>query len=545
MAGGKVSARQKMINMMYLVLTALLALNVSKEIIKSFNLMENSLATSTASIAQKNDKIKLSIAKEAEQGNAGAAAAGKHYESLHKLTDVLTGRIEGIKKELLKLTEGRKPSPDGELVKGGLNELTQGDNMEVHGNYFDVQDGGKNGKDLQVAINATRDQMLAILDKAIADPALGGQEATKKFLINKRDAIKSKATLFAQDSKDSEGNEQKWVSMYLVHSPLAGVFALLTKIENDALSMESEIAQALAESVGASSLKFDSVIPVIRAATSAVLTNQTYEADIILAAYDSKADMKMTVNGSPVEVKEGKGKYKASSSSPGEYTFKVGITIPKPGGGTEVVMEEGKYSVFAPSAAISADELNVIYEGLPNPLSITVAGVNPKDVNVSITSPGGDVTLMNTGSGKYEARCPVRKGNECFVNVNAKIGDRVVPMGTKRFKIRRVPRPTFMVGPIDFSGLIKLSILKAQSTCAAVLENFVYDGVKYVVVGYKFTALGKRTGFKEQNVQGASLAPISGMIGQLSPGDFIQFSEIRAMGPGGQKYLQNASGSLQ
>jgi len=65
------------------------------------------------------------------------------------------------------------------------------------------------------------------------------------------------------------------------------------------------------------------------------------------------------------------------------------------------------------------------------------------------------------------------------------------------------------------------------------------------VVGYKFTALGKRTGFKEQNVQGASLAPISGMIGQLSPGDFIQFSEIRAMGPGGQKYLQNASGSLQ
>ncbi len=547
MAGGKMGARQKMINMMYLVLTALLALNVSKEIIKSFNLMENSLNNSTKSITEKNVAILKSMQKEADQGNAGAKAAVTHYEKLHKVSDKLIEKIVSIKKELEKLTEGRKPSPDGELVKGGVNELSMGDNMEVHANYFVVENGGKRGREFQDLINSTREDMLKVLDEAIKDPVLSSNENTKNFLLNKRNIIKAKTSLSAEDGKNTEGEHQTWVSMYLEHSPLAGVFALLSKIENDAKSMEAEVAQALAESVGASAIKFDSVIPVIRAATSAVLTGQTYEADIILAAYDSKADMKMTVNGSPIEVKDGMGKFKQSSNSPGEITFKVGITVPKPGGGTEVKTEEGKFSVFAPAAAISADELNVIYEGLPNPLSITVAGVNPKDVVVSMNAPGGDVSLVNTGSGKYEARCPVRKGNECFVSVSAKINDRMVSMGQpKKFKIRRVPRPTFMVGPIDFSGPIKLSILRAQTGCAAVLENFVYDGVKYVVTGYKFTALGRKAGFKEQNVTGASLAPVQGLISQLSGGDFIQFSEIRAVGPGGAtKYLQNAGGTLQ
>lgn len=545
MAGGKVSARQKMINMMYLVLTALLALNVSKEIIKAFNLMENSLDNSTKSINEKNLAIEKSIMKEAEQGSAQAKAALVHYKTASEVSKKLIDRIKEIKKELEKRAEGRKTDPEGQLVKGGVPELMQGDNMEIHSHYFVVENGGKNGKDFQGLINKTREELLGVLDKAISDPILSGGDATKKFLMGKRDALKAKTTLSAEDHKNSEGKTESWITMYLEHSPLAAVFALLSKIENDTKSMEAEVEQALAESVGASAIKFDSVIPVIRAATSAVLTNQAYEADIILAAYDSKSDMKMTVNGSPIEVKDGMGKYKSSSANPGEQEFTVGITVPKPGGGTEVKTEKGKFSVFAPSAAISADELNVIYEGLDNPLSISVAGVNPNDVQVSINAPGGDVQLVKAGAGKYKALCPARKGNEAFISVSAKVGDRTVPMGSKKFKIRRVPRPTFMIGPFDFSQPVTLSALKAQRAAAAVLENFVYDGVSYSIQGYHFTALSKTAGLKEAYSNSASTQGIAGILAALKPGDFIQFDQIKAVGPGGVKYLPGVGATLK
>ena len=532
MAGSNITTRQKMINMMYLVLTALLALNVSKEIIKAFNLMENSLATSAANIVRKNESIKMAIASEANE-NSSARAAIKQYDDLHAIVSRLLGKIAAVKKDLLALTDGRVAGAKGELVKGGLNELTQGDNMEVHGNYFMKQDGGKNGKILQAAINTTRQGMIEILDRAIADPLLGGKnEYTKRVLLQRKASIEEKCALVAADNKTPEGKQQSWVTMYLENSPLAGVFAILTKVENDALTLESEIASVLAESVGAKNA-LDSVIPVIRASTSAILTNQTYEAEIVLAAYDSKSDFKMTVNGSPIEVSNGKGIYRASSSNPGEYSFKVGINVPQPGGGVKEITQEGKYSVFAPSAAISADELNVIYEGLPNPLSISVAGVNPNDVFVNIASSSGDINLQKIGPGKFNALCPTRRGNDFVVQVTAKIGDRILPMGSKKFRIRRVPPPQFMLGPYDFASPIKDVAIHVQHSVSAVMPNFVYESVRFTIQSYHCMVITKRNEIFEARSLNNTTSAIAGILSKLKPGDRISFDEIIAIGPGG------------
>jgi gliding motility-associated protein GldM len=469
---------------------------------------------------------------QASEGNAGAKAALAHFKKVHDASDKLITKIKEIKTELEKRTEGRKKTEDGgELVKGGVNELMMGDNMEVHANYFVVENGGQRGKDIQKIINDTRKEMLEAIDDAIKDPVLSASPTTKTFLTTKKNTIAAKTSLSAEDGKNSDGSPESWVAMYLEHSPLAGVFALLSKIENDAKSMEAEVAQALAESVGANAIKFDSVIPVIRAQTSAVLTGQTYEADIILAAYDSRSNMTMTVNGSPIEVKDGMGKYKASSSSPGEYSFEIGINVPKPQGGFEQKTDKGKYSVFAPSAAISADELNVLYVGLDNPLSITVAGVDPRNVNVSVNT--AEVQLVSKGGGHYLAKLPARKGGDCIISVTAKVGDRVVPMGTKKFKLRNVPRPAFQAGPIDFSQPVRLTELAVQSRALAVLENFIYESVSYSITGYKFIYLSKTKGYGEIPVNGNSLVPIQNILKTLRPGDFVSFTEIKAVGPGG------------
>ena len=552
MAGGKVSARQKMINMMYLVLTALLALNVSKEIIKAFNLIENSLDNSTKNIVQKNTAVLGSLVKTAAE-NKAAAAAVSYCNQVQGISKSLIDRLNAIKNELLLRSGdqkdpkmGRKQEPEAMLVKGGVAELTQGDNMEVHGNYFMKENGGKNGTDLQDAINKARIDMLAVMMKASNDPVLAASPETKKMLTERMKAIEEKTSLYANNATNSSGTEQTWVSMYLEHSPLAGVFAMLSKVENDSRSMEAEVMRALAESVNAADYKFDKLIPVVSAATSAVLTNQTYEANILLAAYNSKAQMVVTVNGRPIEVVDGVGKYKVTSASPGTQKYKVGIQVPKPnGGGSDNYETEAEYSVFAPQAAISADELNVVYVGLPNPISVSVGGVDPK--NVSVTATGGGVSLRANKPGSYNAIIPTRNGNECMINVTAKLPDgRTVSMGSKKFKVRNVPRPVFKAGSVGFSGPISLAAMKVQANAVAALDNFVYDGVKYDVLSYRFTCIGRRTnGPKIQVVNGSSLSPIAAYLKMLGPGDLIQFDQIKVVGPDRvPKFLDNVGGSV-
>lgn len=553
MAGGKVSARQKMINMMYLVLTALLALNVSKEIIKAFNLIENSLDNSTKNIVQKNSAVLGSLVKTAAE-NKAAAAAVSYCNQVQGLSKTLIDRLNGIKNELLLRSGdqkdpkmGRKQEPEAMLVKGGVAELAQGDNMELHGNYFMKENEGKNGADLQDAINKARIEMLNVMKKASNDPILAASPETKKMLMERMKAIEEKTSLYANNTTNSSGTEQTWVSMYLEHSPLAGVFAMLSKVENDSRSMEAEVMQALAESVNAADYKFDKLIPVVSSSTSAVLTNQTYEANILLAAYNSKAQMVVTVNGRPIEVVDGVGKYKVTSASPGSQKYKVGIQVPKPnGGGSDNYETEAEYSVFAPQAAISADELNVLYVGLPNPISVSVGGVDPK--NVSVTAVGGGVNLRPAKPGQFNALVPVRNGNECLIKVTAKLPDgRTVSMGDKKFKIRNVPRPVFKAGSVGFSGPISLSALKVQANAVAALDNFVYDGVKYDVLSYRFTCIGRRTnGPKIMTANGASLAPISTFLKMLGPGDLIQFDQIKVIGPDKTpKFLDNVGGAVQ
>jgi len=556
MAGGKITPRQKMINMMYLVLTALLALNVSKEIIKAFNLIENSLNTSTSNIKAKNEMTLKAIGKEE---NASAKAALAIANEAKKITDQFEKNLESVKVDLEDISGGRKKEPEALLVKGGVAELSQGDNMELHANYFllDFKPNKPDGKAWAFApagkmrgdavfetINKTREDLLVLLDKAVRDPNLGGKDdkgETKKLLEEAKNSLKAKTALVANDGINSDGKEQKWVSMYLEHSPLAGVFALLSKYINDARALESEVTAVLAKAVNASDFKFDKLAAVISAPSSAIMQNQTYEANIMLAAYNSKAQMNITVGGSAVEIKDGIGKYKVTGGSPGEFNYKVNIAVPGPGGKIENLTADAKYSVFPPMAAISADELNVFYVGLDNPISVAVAGVDSR--NVAVSASAGN--LQNAGGGRYKVLFPARQGNESIISVSAKMGDgRVVPMGSKKFKIRNVPRPTFRAGALSFDKPVPLSALMAQSSAVAILENFVYDGVKYTIQGFTFTGIG-RTGPKKASITGSSLQGIKGILGGMRAGEFVMFSDIRAVGPSGAVFLENVSGMLQ
>jgi hypothetical protein len=239
----------------------------------------------------------------------------------------------------------------------------------------------------------------------------------------------------------------------------------------------------------------------------------------------------MEVDGRAIEVREGMGKYKALNENPGEYSFEIGINVPKAGGGFEMKKATGKYSVFAPAAAISADELNVIYTGLDNPLSISVAGIDPRLVRVNVS--GGDVALVPYGAGKYYAKMPVRRSNECEISVSAMVGDHFVNMGTKKFQLRNVPRPAFQFGPIDFTQPVKVADLVVQTRALAVLEGFIYKSVSYSIAKYKLVYSSKSRPYGEVAVIGNSTASLIPIFKTLRAGDEIKIVDILAVGPGG------------
>ncbi len=587
MAGGKVSPRQKMINMMYLVLTALLALNVTKEILLAFTVIDNSLKKSTANIEVKTVQMVSQLQKIAGDNQAAKAAFG-YCNDANKTTSDFIKNIREIKTHLLRYSLGAidpndknikpedafnikdearkdykffKEFPWVETKNGEMPELKAGDNLDDHVRYFNEELAGKRGKDLEFAINDARVKLLNFLKIAQSDSNLGKNPETRSFLNSKMIELAQKTSLVAGDVKDpfsnksekikdKEGKMLNWSEVYFHSTPLAAVFAILSKTENDAKLLESEICQALAESVSAADFKFDAIIPVVAAKTGAVVTGQTYEADILLAAYNSKADMKVFVNGNSIPVEAGVGKYKVTPQSPGTNNLDVKISVPKPGGGEEIKVGKAEFTAFAPSAAISADALAVLYVGLENPISISVGGIDPSNYLVRIVNEqGGPTSAKIIGSkGRYKVSIAKRTDAKVKIQVAVKLPDgRVKSMGDKVFKVNRVPDPRFRCGGVEFKGSVNVNALKYQKAATAILDGFVYEGVRFRVTGYKFMAVGRRTnGPKFAKSGSADLGPVKAILDQLGPGDLMTFTDITAVGPDGtERLLDNASAQVK
>jgi len=587
MAGGKVSPRQKMINMMYLVLTALLALNVTKEILLAFTVIDNSLKKSTANIEVKTVQMVSQLQKIAGD-NQAAKAALSYCNNANQVTSDFIKNIREIKTHLLRYSQGAidpndknikpeeafsikeeekkdykffKEFPWVETKNGEMPELKAGDNLDDHVRYFNEELAGKRGKDLELSINDARVKLLNLLKVAQSDSNLGKNSETRSFLKGKMLELSQKTSLVAglvkdpfsnksEKIKDKEGKMLNWSEVYFHSTPLAAVFAILSKVENDAKLLESEVCQALAESVSAADFKFDAIIPVVAAKTGAVVTGQTYEADILLAAYNSKADMKVFVNGNSIPVEAGVGKYKVTPQSPGTNNLDVKISVPKPGGGEEIKVGKAEFTAFAPSAAISADALAVFYVGLENPVSISVGGIDPSNYLVRIVNEkGGPTSAKITGSkGRYKVSIAKRTDAKVKIQVAVKLSDgRVKSMGEKVFKVNRVPDPRFRCGGVEFKGSVNVNALKYQKAATAVLDGFVYEGVRFRVTGYKFMAVGRRTnGPKFAKSGSADLSAIKPILDQLGPGDLMTFTDITAVGPDGtERLLDNASAQVK
>ncbi len=512
MASGKLSPRQKMINMMYLVLIALLALNVSKEILKSFQLFESSFEKAQDNVERSTNALMATFNKQ-QKNDPSLRPLYAKAEQVRSTTGSFMAYINKVKKDV-------EVGAGGRITEGhSAGEVKNSDDMEAHANYFMVEkyngvEGGR-GKEFEDKINDFRKNMVKLLTKGDSNSIL------PQGVVNQ---MEQSSGLFTSVPK---GDKQSWVSKYFEHNPAAGSLAMIEKIKTDAKNFEAAAVKALMSNVSEEEVSFDKFVATVVAPTSYVMVGEEYKADIILTAFSSKSNHQVVLEGgSELEVLDGIASYTVRPSNVGTRKWGGNIIL-KTKKGDKSLPFEAEYQAFQGTATISADAMNVLYIGLENPISVSVPGANPNAVSVVMR--GGSLT--RTGKGSYIAK--VRRGTREAI-ITAMVDGKV--RGTMKYRIKNVPRPKAVVIPQGSGATSKASLI-AQNSMRAVMDNFVFEGIRYKVTSFNMTLVPKRRPPVTRAVNGASLTSVKSVISQASKGDKVIFSDIKAKGPGGGKRL--------
>lgn len=540
MAGGKLPPRQKMINMMYLVLTALLALNVSKDILKAFHMVDVSMKKSGKNIEAKNQRTMAVFEKSMQDFPDKTKPFYEKAKETQKISKELVTYLEDIRKKLMDMTgnENGQYEPEDGLKKpdeGNLPpeewELAQPDNIEKHANYFMRQDGGKNGQDIKAKINKAK----ADFEKIVADAAkLTGKDP-------KELSKEIKISLETEDPPQEGASKQTWESEMFEHAPLAAVVTMLTKIQNDCKNAESQILDLLAKSIDANDYKFDQLrAAVIPTKGTFILIGNQYEADIFIAASSSKQDAEVMVDGAKVPIEGGIGKYKISPSSEGEAKKKVVINVKDPSGKIVPYESEITYTAFKGVATISADKMNVLYVGLENPVSVSVPGTSPDQLVVTASSGA----KLSGSKGRYIVE--VTQGTrevEISASIKSKDGS-VKKVESKKYRVKQVPSPLPKIGTIDGNSA-SISEIKLSPAVRCDLQDFAFEGIKYKVVSYSWMVAGKRTGIKDGTASGAAFSgELAAALNAAKPGDKLFIENIKAEALGTKVGIKPVKGSI-
>ena len=511
-----------MINIMYLVLTALLALNVSSEILNAFKTVDRSLMTASGIAEQKNTDIFKSFQKKIEDPKTKEKAEIwlPKAQKAKQLADEVYNYIDALKLEL-------KKESDLKMVDG--KEEFREDNLDA-GTRLLVEappTGKAKGKELYSKMKNFKDQLLAI------DPDLAkeiGPSLPLDLRIPK-----------TNDEPKSEKEKEDWAYSYFHMTPTVAGLTMLSKFQNDIKNSEAQAVEFCHKEIGEVEIVYDAFSAFAQSSTQYAMPGEQLIITAGIGAFSKAAKPTVSIDGAVVPLKEdGSAEYKLTAGGSGSFTKKVHISYLKPDGTTASVDKDVKYTVGVPSGlVVSTDKTRVFYEGLDNPLSITGGGGDEK---VSVTVEGNGVTSRKAGPGQYIVNC-ANPGSATVTASDGKSTQKIT------IPIKRVPSPLARVGGKS-GGPIPANQFRVQKGVAAELVDFIFEGVKYDVLSYTIFCTGK--GFEENpgiaEVTGPYFsAEAQALLKRCQAGTTVIIDEIKVIGPGGKTRLldQNISFTLQ
>ncbi len=449
MAGAKETPRQKMIGMMYLVLTAMLALQVSAALIEKFTLLNRSLESANTTANQNNQNAVTSIKETVAKSSNPALYADviRKADEVRQMTNTVVGELDALKAEVIQAGGG--PSEDGTTVKNPQEEEKVA--ILMVGN-------GKNGK--AIPMKERLNKYVQDLEK-FADP---GTKFAPLALDGREDPIANRS---------ADQRRKDFAELNFLQTPVPAALALLSQKQSEIRRYENTVLDQLAAKVGAKELKFDKVFGMISAKSNTVVAGTPFEAEMFIAASSSAITPRMSFNGAGVPVKDGKATIKFTAQG-GAYdskglarkTYTGNISYNDASGQAKTLTVTGEYFVAKPTYSIESGTLPPLYLGCANKLNF----VSPQLGALwqpSFSANGGQV--LAGGGGKITV---VPSSRTCTVRIVN--GGNV--MGDEPFKVRLVPKPEIVVfgngGPIDERRGASASGLRSIEVRAVADEDF-------------------------------------------------------------------------
>ncbi|MGB0917403.1 MAG: gliding motility protein GldM [Flavobacteriales bacterium] len=465
MAGQKETSRQKMIGMMYLVLTALLALNISKDILDAFVIVNQSLAASSETTERKMNSLytDFELAQTIDPEKV-QAYWDKSQEARNKARHIITF-IDSVKTELVSKTE-KIDFEVADTLSIGL--IKKKDDYDTATNILiGEKEDGDGG-------------LASILKHKLADYQL-----TMRELLNPQEQkyFNDRIDLSDRNLADKTSN---WETNNFYHTPLVASLVILSKLQMDVADVEYDVVNSLYRSFNKKDFFFDTIAATVLPQSNYVLLGEDYTSDIIVAAYSTTRSPKirvgklneeateLTSQEDTVKTANGKGLFRRRTTAEGIFNYEGMVDLVDSEGKTQSYPFKSEYIVAKPSLVVSPTKMNVLYRGIENPVDISVPGVPSENLIVSIS---GGHQLTKKANGEYVAKMRAQPGNEASVSVSAKMADGTTrPMGKMKFRVKRLPRPFAYWGFVDPARRMTLNSMKAtEGLVARYDESFVFD----------------------------------------------------------------------
>lgn len=510
MAGGNLSPRQKMINLMYLVFIAMLALNMSKEVLSAFGLLDEKIAEANIATTERNDAFLASLAVKASEQAAQYGPLKQKADQINAISKELDSYIENIKVEMMKTVDA--DSQDDYEVQDKPDFLDQ--------KFFQGDNLSKDGKEFEAKINKYREDMLAVLGSSY--PSIS-------------EAVQDE---FNTDPIAPRGKKIKInvIKYHFEGFPLIASKTKLTQMQADIKTIESEILSKMLAGQQEVALSMNNYSTLLESPKSAYYAGETFDGVIVLGRVDANtvpSRVEITLDGRPLKQDEdfiiegGKVVLQVSAGSPGDHTLEGNLIFTENGEDIEVPVSRSFATISKPnSAVIAADKMNVVYRGVDNPMTISIPGIPDNKVSASATG-------LTKGSGSKYIMRP-GKGRTVKITASGTLPDGQRVSTPAEFRIKDIPRPTGTIrGELPDGGPVRMQRQGLEiSSVGAALPDFDFD-LKLGVTGFSFKVSGQPT----VKVSGNKLnAQAKSALKRAKRGEVVQIFDINAKITGNSSY---------
>jgi gliding motility-associated protein GldM len=529
MAGYKETPRQKMIAMLYLILTALLALNVSKQILDAFIVVNESMEITNENFSK---KLETTISKFKIQYQLNPNKVGPFWEKAqkaHTLSKDLAAYIDSTKVAIVQLADGIETFKEAKEVK--LKDVKRKDNYDRTTNYFiGRSENGSNGeaRKLRDKMELFKKKMLDLVDPKYRSVMKVGLDTQGPFY-------------------DLDGAKQPWEMHNFYRTILAADVTILNKIKSEVYNTEFDVTNYLLSSISAEDFKYDKIDAKVIPKSSYVFMGEEYQAEIVVAAYDTKANPNVRYilgsdsltpanykNATPLEGSHGTVTLKLAGSSEGLKKFAGIIKIVNPLGDTMTFHFKDEFIVAKPGLTISPSKMNVFYIGVDNPVDISVPG-GPERIAPTISV--GQIRP----DGKQWIVSGLPNGvKEAIVSVNAVFSGKTKSMGSSTFRLKKIPIFNALIDRNPEGGMISRSDIPVGYIAAEKPVGFDFD-LSYKITSFVFVS-DIDGNVIERNVPGNRIPEdLLAKIKRAKKNNRIWIENIMAIGPGGEQQLKNIS----